>query len=247
MENTMIMSTDDFITVQDKRSIVSIVLSGIKYLFKILINTIFCFLILITLFVLVVFVENEINKLRGKDIPLLANTYVIVSKSMSPTIKVQDAVMIFRTDPNKLKQGDIITFKSSNKEYEGYTITHRINKVIKVDGKVAFVTKGDNNNIVDNTIVPAENVYGKVVLKIPYLGFLQQVLNKPYGIILFVIIPIAIIITLVVVKLKLKNKTINENEILVEEVDDISVEVLENNSNKIIINEYGNDIELEII
>ena len=49
-------------------------------------------------------------------IPLFAG-YIIVTPSMVPTIKVNDAVVVKRIDDNSLTIGDIITFKSSDLRY----------------------------------------------------------------------------------------------------------------------------------
>ena len=51
------------------------------------------------------------------------------------------------------------------------TVTHRI-KRINTD-KEKFTTKGDANDVEDSKQVSYENVIGKVVLHVPYLGYMM--------------------------------------------------------------------------
>ena len=239
MEHTIVSTAADFYE-NSGFDLMSSIIKYIKLSLKIVLNTIFCFLLLISILISIVFIDSKINKLRGRNTPLLANAYVIVSESMTPTIKVQDAVIIFRANPEKLKVGDIITFKSVDPRYDGYIITHRINKIVTMEnGEPGFITKGDNNNVVDNSIVTGENVYGKVLVKLPYLGFLQQLMFKPYGLLLFVVLPCLLISLFYIVKTIYINKSESRAH------KNFGKNVL--SENKILINEYGNDIEIEII
>lgn len=121
--------------------------------------------------------------------PLLG-AYIIVTPSMVPTINVEDAIIVLRKEPEEFKMKDIITFTSSDPRYSGLTITHRIVGIERMsDGELYFRTKGDNNNVEDATLVPATNVYGKVILKIPLIGYIQYVLMQAYGWIILVVIP----------------------------------------------------------
>ncbi|MBR4617860.1 MAG: signal peptidase I [Bacilli bacterium] len=217
-----------------------------KTIVKLTLNIVMCFIVLLTFLFLFVFAENKINELKKTNLPPLINTYVVVSPSMVPTIKVQDAVVVARTKATSLKVGDIITFKSNDPRYEGYTITHRINEIIKADnGELMFRTKGDNNDAIDNSLVPAKNIYGKVVVKLPYLGVLQNVLISPIAIFLLFVLPcILLIIYNIAKRLKASDKKDLSNN------SDIVVEVVQEDcysENKIFINENGVDIEIQIL
>ena len=75
------------------------------------------------------------------------------------------------------------------------TITHRIvGKQKDSYGNLAFRTKGDNNSRDDNAYVPYNNIYGKVILKMPRLGYVQNFISKPLGLIIGIFIPIFIVI-----------------------------------------------------
>ena len=169
---------------------------ALHYVSKVILWSIFLILIIaaITLIVYVIDVKKNIE--TGKETIPLFNAYVIISPSMVPAIKVQDAVVVMRTDVNKLKKNDIITFDSKDPRYDGITITHRIVGIEnKGTNNVLFRTKGDNNNTEDTALVNGKNIYGKVILRIPKIGYIQYFLSQTYGWIIAIVIPcLAIII-----------------------------------------------------
>ena len=94
----------------------------------------------------------------------------ILTQSMEPDYKPGDLVVVKKVDVKELKVGDIISFYSTASDIEGKPNTHRIIKIEKINGEPVFTTKGDNNEIPDADGVKAENIIGKVVMKIPVLG-----------------------------------------------------------------------------
>lgn len=143
---------------------------------------------------------HNINEKENR--PTLFNAYVIVSGSMIPNIKIEDGVVIKRERPNKLKQGDIITFQTHDQRYNGLVITHRIIGVEKTDyNKFYFRTKGDANSSEDTYLVKEEDIYGRVFLMIPKVGYIRNVLSKNIYWLLIVIIPSIIIVVYDVYKL----------------------------------------------
>ncbi len=123
----------------------------------------------------------------------LFGAYIIVSPSMVPTINVQDAIVIKRVDYDKYNIGDIITFSSSDVNYDGLTITHRIvNKENVSTQNSIYTTKGDNNPVVDAARVATDSIYGRVLFKIPKVGYLQNYFSKPIHYFICLLIPISI-------------------------------------------------------
>ncbi|HSW84998.1 MAG TPA: signal peptidase I [Candidatus Saccharimonadales bacterium] len=115
----------------------------------------------------------------------------VASGSMKPAIPIGSMVLVHRVPDNSLKVGDVITYTSlkDNKK----TITHRIIKSYKLDGKVpAYVTKGDSNQYPDTPIV-AGMVKGKVVWHIPYLGHVMIWSKTWTGIAILVYLPALLI------------------------------------------------------
>lgn len=160
------------------------------FIAKVVLYAIFVFMIFIG-FVLVCYVVGLQKNLRsGHYEPPLYSAYVIISPSMEPTIRVRDAIIVQKTSASKLKKGDIITFNSTDERFSGVTITHRVVEVIKdTKGNPMFRTKGDNNNVEDATLVRDEDLVGRVILKIPKVGYIQYLLSTAYGWFIIVIVP----------------------------------------------------------
>ena len=45
--------------------------------------------------------------------------------------------------------------------------------------KSVYTTKGDHNPIVDSSTVNTESIYGKILFKIPKIGYVQDFFSKP--------------------------------------------------------------------
>jgi signal peptidase len=144
-------------------------------------------------FGLIVFVYMSDMLIKGKN-PLFS-TYIIATQSMVPTIKIDDAIVVKRVDGDKYKVGDIITFESSDSNYEGLAVTHRIVEKHSLDDKTSvYTTKGDNNEVIDPVSVKTEDIYGKVLFKVPYAGKLQDFFSNPANYLYCLLIPAIIFI-----------------------------------------------------
>lgn len=171
------------------------------FIMSIILYSIFAILIIVILMVGAYFVDQYMSVKSGKPRAPLFGAYVIISPSMVPNINVLDAIVTMRTDAEKLKKNDVITFISNDPSHKGITITHRIVGIKKTaNGGYAYRTKGDNNNVEDKTLVSYNEVLGKVIFRIPYIGYLQQFLTTKFGWILVIIIPSLIIVVGDVVK-----------------------------------------------
>ena len=112
----------------------------------------------------------------------------VYTGSMEPAIPVGGIVVIKPVDPETLKTGDIICFKFT----EDTSVTHRIVNI----ADEGFVTKGDANEDPDQWAVKKENVIGKVILTIPFIGYLGYFVRTSTGIILLIVLPASVIIIL---------------------------------------------------
>lgn len=148
------------------------------------------------------FSYNNMSDLEKKSSPLF-NTYVIISESMVPTIKVNDAIVTKRVDDYSLKIGDIITFNSNDSYYKGLTITHRIIGIQQLsDGSSVYRTKGDNNVLPDSSLVDLDCVYGRVIFKIPKIGYIKKFVSSTSGFIVSIVVPIVLVILYEVLRIK---------------------------------------------
>ncbi len=118
---------------------------------------------------------------------------VVVSDSMSPNINKGDLLFLQGVNPEDIKVGDVIV-------YDAYglwpgapedPIVHRVIDIEEDDGKLYFETKGDNNYKKDKEPVPENRVIGKVVGRIPYIGWVKIILTD-YGLLFPVIIILSV-------------------------------------------------------
>jgi len=147
------------------------------------------FVVLILLIALIIFYIIRVNFLASNDKlgEVKINFYTILTQSMYPTIKAGDVVITYKNDNNQYNKGDVITFVS--KVNGGITVTHRVSDSFLVNDGFSYQTKGDNNNAADREIVDGDNVLGKVILKIPKAGYIQQFLVSRTGWIVAVLLP----------------------------------------------------------
>ena len=156
---------------------------------------IFSLLILLSVVLAIYFGDLFLNVKSGNYSSPLFNGYVIVSPSMVPTINVYDAIIIKRENDDHYGIGDIISFFSTEYDKEGIVVTHRIvNKSQGLGNNSNYTTKGDNNPIADRSGVDTSNIYGKVYLIIPKLGYIQSYLSQPVHFVLCILIPAGIVI-----------------------------------------------------
>lgn len=187
-----------------------------KMIYKVISYTIICILMAIAAFLIFYVISGKIAQKQGKK-PLFG-LYTIISPSMTGTLNVYDVAFTMRVDTDKLKEGDIITFYSTNSFFGGTPITHRIIEIVNLpeSGKM-FRVKGDANPKADEEKVIPSNVVGKVLFKIPQLGRVQFFLASKGGWIIAIMIPALVIISYDIYKIfrlvLLKSKLLSmENE-----------------------------------
>ena len=172
------------------------------FIAKVVLYAVFVFLVFIGFVLISYFIGTQRNIKSGNYKAPLYSAFVIISPSMQPTIKVNDAVIVKKKNINKIKKGDIITFNSTDERFAGTTITHRVVEIIKdSNGNPMLRTKGDNNNVEDATLVRKNDLVGKVILKIPLIGYIQYFLSTSFGWIMIIVVPCMGIIIYDIIKL----------------------------------------------
>ncbi len=109
---------------------------------------------------------------------------IVVSGSMEPNISVDDIVVVKEEGDYFVK--DIIMFYDPA---TGDYVTHRI---VEKEGDI-FRTWGDNNDSMDVNPVSKENIVGKVVLIVPFVGKVMGFVQQPIGFVVIIAIGVAII------------------------------------------------------
>mgnify|MGYP004618123155 FL=1 len=90
----------------------------------------------------------------------------VASGSMEKELYVGDIVIVKKCNANDIVNGDIIQY-----QMKGYTVIHRVIEKKQKNGEYYFTTKGDNNPSEDKESVKEEQVLGKVIFKVKYLGY----------------------------------------------------------------------------
>lgn len=163
----------------------------IKFIIGILSYALFIWLLLVGLTLLLYLGDIKLRASRGDYSPAKFNAYVVLTGSMLPDIVPGDVVVTKGYEPEELEVGDIITFLSSDSRFYGETITHRIVEIFvdPTTGEYSYRTKGDNNNTEDMALAYNKDILGKVILKIPKIGYVQDFLISKSGWIIAILIP----------------------------------------------------------
>lgn len=112
-----------------------------------------------TVIILAIVVLNFLGAFKYQGVSILSN-------SMQPLYSKGDVVVyekLDEKDKKNLKVGDIIIYNDKDNNM----IIHRIYKI----NDSGFITKGDNNENIDNRIVKIKDIKGKYVFHIKYLGY----------------------------------------------------------------------------
>jgi len=123
------------------------------------------------------------------DSPLM----VVSSGSMIPTLNVGDIIIVRGENPAAVTVGTIIIFHNPY-DYQ-MPIVHRVIAIMNQNNQIFFQTKGDNNPGPDGWQVPAQNLMGVYIAKIPYIGLVSLELRGPVGITLIIVL-VALIIAI---------------------------------------------------
>jgi len=135
-------------------------------IFRIIIISILCLLLLVNAYVIVLRIAFN------NDLPELFDysEVIVISGSMIPTLQIGDILIIHNQESYQIN--DIVTYRGETK-----IITHRIVAIENYD----YVTKGDFNNTNDDPI-SSSVVIGKVVARIHGVGKIVFFLRTPFGI-----------------------------------------------------------------
>ncbi len=97
-----------------------------------------------------------------------------------------DIMVLWRANPDNLKIGDIIVFRSARTNPKPDPIIHRIVIKEEKEGKLTYQTKGDNyltnrrqinacfqDGCIYESDIQQSQIIGKALFKVPYLGYIK--------------------------------------------------------------------------
>ena len=98
-----------------------------------------------------------------------ARPLVVLSGSMEPALRTGDVSVVRGIAPLDARPGDIVTFRDPDNADR--LITHRVRALHVQGDAVVFRTRGDANNVSERWRVPASGEIGRVMYRIPKLGW----------------------------------------------------------------------------
>jgi signal peptidase I len=142
--------------------------------------------ILLVLALVVPFVIFAVPQAVGGDA-----SFVVVSGSMEPAIAVGDAVVVAEVSGENVRVGDVITYVTADRSAP---TTHRVIEIQETAAGPEFVTQGDNNEDPDASTVTPDRLVGRVMLTIPFIGYVVEFVGTTIGFALLVATPIALLV-----------------------------------------------------
>ena len=175
--------------------------------FKIIKTIIILLLVLYLAFIL-------LQRISGNKSIFGYRIFTVATGSMVSDYNVNDVVAIKEVNTDELKVGDDITYLGNKLDVNGRIVTHRIIDIETVDGHKEYVTKGINSSVEDPTI-EENQIYGKVVGKIPVITTINHIIKNQYGFFFLIFLPIVIVVFLeiadTVTEIKREKKDVEEN------------------------------------
>lgn len=164
-----------------------------KHTFLTILGTVLCIILIpILMLNISLIVKSYINSNKvpsvGGYLPL-----IVLTDSMYPEIQSGDLIICHTADPKEVAEGDVIAF--FDPAGNGTSIvTHRVVEITRENGELAFITKGDANNVEDQMPAPAENLVGQYRTRIAGAGNIAMFMQTTTGLIVCVGVPIVLLI-----------------------------------------------------
>lgn len=114
-------------------------------------------------------------------------TFVIVSKSMEPTIMTGDAIFSIEPKKENIKINDVISFHDKQD-----INTHRIINILSENGVTKYITKGDNNKNPDKDKVTFDKIEGVYQFKLAGFGKIANIIKGKATLVILLIFLILI-------------------------------------------------------
>lgn len=150
-------------------------------------------IIFIVLLLYVVF--TIIQRVSGNQSIFGYRLFAVATGSMVPDYNINDVLAIKEVNHNEIKVGDDITYLGKKQDVSGKIVTHRIINIEEKNGKKTYLTKGINNDVEDPTIGDNQ-IYGKVVGKVPVVTQINHIVKNQYGFFFLIFLPLVIVIFL---------------------------------------------------
>jgi signal peptidase I len=114
-------------------------------------------------------------------------SFVVKSGSMAPAIETGDVVVVDPVSPGSVEVGEIVTF--DNPDGSGRLMSHRVRAIEETPEDVRFTTQGDANTADERWTIAEDGTLGRVLYRVPKLGFAVNVIQSTPGKIGLIAVP----------------------------------------------------------
>ena len=117
--------------------------------------------------------------------------YIVRSDSMKPEFGAGDMIITVPAQSifGEIKTGDIVTYHAGETR-----VTHRVIDITENN----YITQGDSNEAADARPVTAEQITGKYLMKLPYVGYAINFIQTKPGWLALIILPTVILLGLII-------------------------------------------------
>ncbi len=171
-----------------------------------IIKSVITWLLVLAAISMMIFTVVSVNTFDRNDRDIFGyKAYIVRSDSMKSVngdeskgyFSAGDLILVKEVDPSTLKAGDIISYRSTNTENFGETVTHMIKeKTVDDNGNVGFITYGTSTGNEDANIVTFPYILGKYQSKLSGVGSFFQFLKTTPGYIVCIFLPFLLLIVI---------------------------------------------------
>ena len=157
------------------------------------IGTILCIILIPILIVNCILI---VKSFTSDDVPSVGGVLplIVLTDSMYPVIESGDLIICKTAEPEDIQTGDVIAFFDPAGNGSSI-VTHRVLEVTELEGKLAWRTKGDNNNAEDRMLVTAEKLVAVYEgTRLAGFGNVALFMQTTPGLIVCVICPILVLV-----------------------------------------------------
>ncbi len=169
-----------------------------------ILKTVLTWLLVVAAVGMMIFTVISVNTFDKANRSLFGyKAFIVLSDSMSTVngdaskgyFDAGDLVLVKEVDCSTLKEGDIISYTSTNTENFGETVTHKIRSLTTdANGNPGFITYGTHTDTDDANVVTYAYVLGKYSTHIPKVGTFFQFLKTTPGYIVCIFLPFLLLI-----------------------------------------------------
>ncbi len=167
-------------------------------------KTVLTWLLVVAAVAMMIFTVISVNTFDRNDRDLFGfKAYIVRSDSMSTVngdaskgyFDAGDLIFVKEVDPATLKEGDIVSYTSTNTDNFGETVTHMIKSLTTdAEGNPGFVTYGTSTGTEDANVVTYAYVLGKYEGHLAGVGAFFTFLKTTPGYIVCIFLPFLLLI-----------------------------------------------------